>query len=139
MTATMAAYLVGLTAAVLLILGGLAARIVTRSRRRTRQPDGSHGRTMGMMFRFRRTDPEGRQWEPLRITVRELRVQGLRRWPEAPGVYVPHDESLHCRGCVSDPGTRARIVRRLDEHEQMLVLVGGEDESALVQGHCVTH
>ena len=91
------------------------------------------------MFRFRRTHPGAREWEPLRITVRELRGHGLRYWPQAPGVYFPHDESLHCRRCVSDPHTRATIVGPRPDHDQMLVLFGGEDEGALVDDNCATH
>jgi hypothetical protein len=91
------------------------------------------------MFRFRRTHPGAHRWEPLRITVRELRGYGLGRWPNAPGVYFPHDDSLHCRRCVSDPGTRASIVRRRHDHDQMLVLFGSDPEGALVDGHCATH
>jgi hypothetical protein len=96
-------------------------------------------RHSGLVFRFRRTRPGGDDWEPLRITVRELRRHGLRRWPQAPGVYFPQDGSLHCRRCVTDPRTRAAIVRRHHDHDQMLVLFGGEDEVALIDNNCATH
>jgi hypothetical protein len=139
MTVPMAVHLVGVPVGLLFILGGLVIRMVTKSHQGTEGQDRSERRHSGVIFRFRRTHPGGHDWEPLRITVRELRGHGLRQWPQAPGVYFPHDDSLHCRRCVSDPRTRATIVGRRHDHDQMLVLFGGEQEGALVDDNCATH
>jgi hypothetical protein len=139
MTITMAVTLVAVPVGVLLILGGLVIRTVTKGHQETEGQEPSQRGHSGPMFRFRRTHPGGHDWEPLRITVRELRGHGLRQWPQAPGVYFPHDDSLHCRRCVSDPRTRSAVVGRRPDHDQMLVLFGGEDEGALVDDNCATH
>jgi hypothetical protein len=140
MTSTVTFLLVSVLITLLLILGGLAARTIARRRQRSEAHIGARRRHSGaMLLRFRRTRPGGHDWEPLRISVRELKWYGLRRWPDAPGVYFPHDDSLHCRGCVTDPRTRASIVRRHADHDQMLVLFGGSDEGALVHDNCATH
>jgi hypothetical protein len=139
MTNAMAVTLVAAPVGVLLILGGLVIRTVTKGHQGTEGQEPSQRRHSAPMFRFRRTHPGGHDWEPLRITVRELRGYGLRQWPQAPGVYFPHDDSLHCRRCVSDPRTRSAVVGRRPDHDQMLVLFGGEDEGALVDDNCATH
>lgn len=116
MTITMAVPVVGWAASFLLVTALLA--LWARSRRRGRgDAPGGDRRHPGPMLRFRRTQPGSNDWEPLRVSVRELRVRGLRHWPEAPGVYVPEDESLHCRQCVTDPRTRASIVGRREDGE----------------------
>ena len=140
MTITMAAPVVAWGAVSLVVLGSLALWARARARRRgTPSARARHVRHSQPMLRFRRTQPGSNDWQPLRVTVRELRVRGLRHWPEAPGVYVPEDASLHCRQCVTDPRTRASIVDRRDDGEQVLVLFGGSDEGAMVDHVCATH
>ncbi|HEY8526653.1 MAG TPA: hypothetical protein VIL48_16915 [Acidimicrobiales bacterium] len=88
------------------------------------------------MLRFRPTRPGSRDWEPLRIAVSELRVHGLHRWPNAPGIYLARDGRIHCRQCVDDPEVRAAIVGESDDAHQVLVLFGGPSERALVDANC---
>lgn len=117
--------------------------VATRTFRRPRAPTGSspppRPARSGAMLRFRPSRPGGGEWEPARIAVSELRADGLRRWPSAPGVYLAHDDTIHCRDCVDDHHTRASIVSGRDSTHRALVLFGGPTERALVDANCATH
>ncbi len=138
MTRVMAAHVVILPTTITLVIGLLAMR--TLGGTRAAGSPAAHLRTSrsGAMFRFRPTQP-GLEWEPLRITVGELRVHGLRRWPNAPGVYLAWNSTVHCRYCIADPRIRAPIVAGRDVKDQVLVLFGGPHEAALVEANCSTH
>lgn len=90
------------------------------------------------LLRIRR-QPLNTQQLPARISVAQLRAEGLQHWPNAPGIYFADDRNLHCRRCVNDPETRAQIVQRRSDHDQILVLYATPSEDALIDDNCSTH
>lgn len=139
MTRTMAAHVFVAPTSITLVIGLLVTRTLHGSRAATLIPSHPRRARSGAMLRFRPTQLDSPEWEPLRIAVSELRDHGLRRWPNAPGIYFARDDSIHCRRCVTDHRIRAAIVTGRDDNDQTLVLFGGSDEATLVDANCATH
>ncbi len=137
MAEAVAAYIVVLQIMAMIAVWLLAVRALSGERPTDRLTSDRRPRS-GAVFRYRTTRP-GLGWEPLRMTVDELRAHGLHGWPNASGVYVAHDDTIHCRHCIAEPRTRALIVAGHDVTDQVLVLFGGQDEAALVEANCATH
>jgi hypothetical protein len=138
MTRTMAAHAYVASTSIIAVIGLLASR---SSRRRQAAPRAAYARRARSraVLRFRPARPCSREWEPLRITVSELRTHGLHQWPNAPGIYLAREDSVHCRRCLDDHAARTAILSGRDEAHRVLVLFGGPAERALVDANCATH